>query len=164
VWFSQTWQRSPDLYAREQLASQFHRQLLKRKLNIAELLRGRAVRHLKAKEIHRLAEALPGFRKDQALEAYRAVLQELLEETNVTPSSQLRLLQLALYRKTLATLLQAQMDVSEESIETELLGVTAIIQEQKLKLTVSKPPQTSSAAPEALPPRWSTAYDRTAPL
>ena len=155
LWFYQTWQRSPELYAREKLASQFHRQLLKRKLNITQLLRDRPIRHLKANEVYTLAEALPGFKPNKGLEAYRAVLQELLEETNLTTGSSLKVLQLALYRKMLATLLRTQINASEESIEQELRGVEALIQEQTLAFKSAKQPQTMSTAPETLPPVWS---------
>ena len=54
LWFYQTWYRSPEVYAREKLASQFYRQLLKRKLNISDLLNGRTVKHLKADEVYTL--------------------------------------------------------------------------------------------------------------
>jgi 4Fe-4S binding domain len=135
LWFYQTWQRSPEIYAREKLATQFHRQLIKRNLNISEFLSGRSVKHLKANEIYTLAEALPGFKQNQELKACRAVLRELLEETNITAGSQLKLIQLVLYRKTLATLLQIQIDASNESIEKELLTIEAIIQEQKQTIT-----------------------------
>ena len=137
LWFYQTWQRSPEVYAREKLASQFHRQLLKRSLNISKFLNGRSVRHLKVNEVYTLAEALPGFKQNKGLEAYRAVLKELLEETNVTAGSQLTSLQLALYRRMLATLLWTQIDASDKSIEEELLVVEAIIQEQRLTPTSS---------------------------
>ncbi|NJR66620.1 MAG: hypothetical protein HC772_16995 [Leptolyngbyaceae cyanobacterium CRU_2_3] len=138
LWFYQTWQRSPEIYAREKLASQFQRQLLKRGLNIAEFLRGRSIKHLNVNEVHALAEALPGFKQNKGLEAYRAVLEELLEETNVITGSKFQLLQLALYRKMLATLLWTQIDISDRSIEKELLVVEVIIQEQKL--TLASPP------------------------
>ncbi len=156
LWFYQTWHRSPEVYAREKLASQFHRQLLKRKLNISDLLNGRSVKHLKADKVYTLAEALPGFKQNKGLEAYRAVLQELLEETNITTGSRLKVLQLALYRKMLATLLWTQIDASEESIEKELRVVEAMIQEQKQLPTGLEQPRSMSISPEALPPRWST--------
>ncbi|XGV98527.1 MAG: 4Fe-4S binding protein [Leptolyngbya sp. BL-A-14] len=156
LWFYQTWQRSPEVYAREKLASQFHRQLLKRKLNITALLRGRSVKHLNAKDVYTLAEALPGFKPNKGMEAYRAILQELLEETHLTPGSQFKVLQLALYRKMLSTLLWTQVDASEDAIETELLTVETLILEQKRALKGSKQPGTMPVAPEIFPPSWST--------
>ncbi|MBW4471359.1 MAG: hypothetical protein KME45_13275 [Stenomitos rutilans HA7619-LM2] len=161
LWFYHTWQRSPEVYAREKLAMQFHRQLLKRNLNISELLRGREVKHLKTDEIYTLAEALPGFKQDKGLQAYRALLQELLEETNVTSSSQLKLVQLALYRKMLETLVWTQVDTSDESVEKALLVVETMIQEQKLELTMPAKPSLKRIRlmpmpPESLPPAWSS--------
>ncbi len=162
LWFYQTWQRSPEAYAREKLANQFHRQLLKRHLNISELLRGRAIKHLKAEEIYTLAEALPNFKQHKGLTAYRAVLQELLEETPITAGSRLKLLQLALYRQMLAPLLWSQLDASRESIEEELLAVEAMIQDQTLTSASAtqpkaKQPKVMLMSPEALPPVWSYA-------
>lgn len=93
LWLYKTWQRSPDLYSRENLAGRFRKQLEKLQLNVAELLEGRSLRDLNTHEVYILARVLPGFTRDKRHEAYKGVVREALEEGYVNYSSSLGVLQ-----------------------------------------------------------------------
>jgi Cyclic nucleotide-binding domain len=104
LWFYQTWQRSPDLYARESLATRLRRQLSKLKLNVAQFLEGRSLEDLNTDEVYVLAKVLPGFTKEKRHQAYKGVLRESLEEGYVNTSSSLEMLQQ----------MRSELDISEE--------------------------------------------------
>jgi hypothetical protein len=93
LWLYKTWQRSPDLYSRENLAGRFRKQLEKLQLNVAELLEGRSLSDLNTHEVYILARVLPGFNKEKRHEAYKGVVREALEEGYVNYSSSLQVLQ-----------------------------------------------------------------------
>lgn len=92
IWAYKTWQRSPDLYSREGLASRFRKQLEKLQLNITEFLEGRSLNDLSANEVYILAKVLPGFSRDKRRQAYKGVVREALEEGHVNYSSSLEVL------------------------------------------------------------------------
>ena len=93
LWVYQTWQRSPDLYSRENLASRFRKQLEKLQLNVAQYLDGRALADLNTHEVYILAKVLPSFTRAKRHIAYKGVVREALEEGYVNYSSSLEMLQ-----------------------------------------------------------------------
>lgn len=93
LWAYRTWQRSPDLYSRENLASRFRKQLEKLDLNFDQLLEGRSLKDLNTHEVYILARVLPGFTRDKRRVAYRGVVREALQEGYVNYSSSLSVLQ-----------------------------------------------------------------------
>jgi CRP-like cAMP-binding protein len=93
LWAYRTWQRSPDLYSRENLASRFRKQLEKLELNVDQLLEGRPLQDLNVHEVYILARVLPGFTRDKRRTAYRGVVREALQEGYVNYSSSLEVLQ-----------------------------------------------------------------------
>ncbi|NEZ64910.1 calcium-binding protein [Leptolyngbyaceae cyanobacterium CCMR0082] len=93
LWLYRTWPRTPALYQREGLASRLRKQLRKINLDVGKFLEGRALDDLTADEVYVLAKVLPGFTHDKRLQAYRAILQESLEEGAMTSATSLDLLQ-----------------------------------------------------------------------
>ncbi|WP_339393391.1 cyclic nucleotide-binding domain-containing protein [Nostoc sp. UHCC 0870] len=93
LWVYKTWQRSSDLYSRENLASRFRKQLEKLQLNISQFLEGRSLSDLNTHEVYILARVLPGFTRQKRHEAYKGVVRESLEEGYVNYSSSLEVLQ-----------------------------------------------------------------------
>ncbi len=93
LWLRKTWQRSPDLYSRENLAGRFRKQLEKLQLNVSEFLEGRSLNDLNIHEVYVLAKVLPGFTREKRHQAYRGVVREALEEGYVNYSSSLEVLQ-----------------------------------------------------------------------
>jgi len=93
LWLYKTWRRSNDLYARENLASRFRKQLEKLQLNVSQFLEGRAIDDLNTHEVYVLAKVLPGFTREKRHQAYKGVLREALEEGYVNYSSSLEILQ-----------------------------------------------------------------------
>ncbi|BAZ45509.1 cyclic nucleotide-binding protein [Chondrocystis sp. NIES-4102] len=93
LWLYKTWQRSPDLYSRENLAGRFRKQLEKLQLNVSELLEGRSLSDLNIHEVYILARVLPGFTREKRHQAYKGVVREALEEGYVNYSSSLEVLQ-----------------------------------------------------------------------
>jgi CRP-like cAMP-binding protein len=93
LWAYRTWQRSPDLYSRENLASRFRKQLEKLELDVDQLLEGRSLKDLNIHEVYILARVLPGFTRDKRRTAYRGVMREALQEGYVNYSSSLEVLQ-----------------------------------------------------------------------
>ncbi|MFG6100272.1 hypothetical protein SPB21_33840 [Leptothoe sp. ISB3NOV94-8A] len=93
LWLYRTWPRTPALYQREGLASRLRKQLRKINLDVGKFLEGRALDDLTANEVYVLAKVLPGFTHDKRLQAYRAILQESLEEGAMTSATSLDLLQ-----------------------------------------------------------------------
>jgi CRP-like cAMP-binding protein len=93
LWLYKTWRRSPDFYARENLASRFRKQLEKLQLNVSQFLEGRALSDLNTHEVYVLAKVLPGFTREKRHQAYKGVVQEALEEGYVNYSSSLEILQ-----------------------------------------------------------------------
>jgi hypothetical protein len=115
LWLYRTWQRNPDLYTREGLASRLRRQLGRLKLNVAQFLEGRSLESLSTDEVYVLAKVLPGFSKEKRHEAYKGVLRESLEEGYVNTASSLEVLQQ----------MRAELDISEDEhrVVLEELGV-----------------------------------------
>jgi hypothetical protein len=115
LWLYRTWQRNPDRYAREGLASRLRRQLSRLKLNVAQFLEGRSLESLSTDEVYVLAKVLPGFTKEKRHEAYKGVLRESLEEGYVNTASSLEVLQQ----------MRTELDISEDEhrVVLEELGV-----------------------------------------
>jgi Cyclic nucleotide-binding domain/4Fe-4S binding domain len=115
LWLYRTWQRNPDRYTREGLASRLRRQLSRLKLNVAQFLEGRSLETLNTDEVYVLAKVLPGFTKEKRHEAYKGVLREALEEGYVNTASSLEVLQQ----------MRAELDISDEEhrVVLEELGV-----------------------------------------
>jgi CRP-like cAMP-binding protein len=93
LWLYKTWRRSPDFYARENLASRFRKQLEKLQLNVSQFLEGRVLSDLNIHEVYVLAKVLPGFTREKRHQAYKEVVREALEEGYVNYSSSLEILQ-----------------------------------------------------------------------
>ncbi|MGB8699618.1 MAG: cyclic nucleotide-binding domain-containing protein [Thermosynechococcaceae cyanobacterium] len=104
LWLYRTWQRNPDRYARESLATRLRRQLSKLQLNVAQFLEGRSLEDLNTDEVYVLAKVVPGFTKEKRHQAYKGVLREALEEGYVNTASSLEVLQQ----------MRAELDISEE--------------------------------------------------
>jgi Cyclic nucleotide-binding domain len=115
LWLYRTWQRSPDLYTRESLATRLRRQLSKLQLNVAQFLEGRSLEDLNTDEVYVLAKVVPGFTKEKRHQVYKGVLREALEEGYVNTSSSLEVLQQ----------MRSELDISEEEHRAVLeeLGV-----------------------------------------
>jgi CRP-like cAMP-binding protein len=92
LWLYKTWQRSPNLYSRENLASRFRKQLDKLQLDLSQFLEGRSLSDLNTHEVYILAKVLPGFTKEKRHSAYKGVVREALEEGYVNYSSSLEIL------------------------------------------------------------------------
>lgn len=93
LWLYKTWRRSPEFYARENLASRFRKQLEKLQLNVSQFLDGRVLSDLNTHEVYVLAKVLPGFTREKRHQAYKGVVREALEEGYVSYSSSLEVLQ-----------------------------------------------------------------------
>lgn len=93
LWLYKTWRRSPDFYARENLASRFRKQLEKLQLNVSQFLDGRVISDLNTHEVYVLAKVIPGFTREKRHQAYKGVVREALEEGYVNYSSSLEVLQ-----------------------------------------------------------------------
>jgi 4Fe-4S binding domain len=78
LWLCTTWGRSPELYARENLAGRFRKQLEKLQVNFAQFLEGRALRELNTHEVYVLAKFLPDFIREKRREIYRSFVREAL--------------------------------------------------------------------------------------
>ncbi|MCU0571067.1 MAG: cyclic nucleotide-binding protein, partial [Oculatellaceae cyanobacterium Prado106] len=104
LWFYHTWQRSPDRYSRESLASRLRRQLGKLQLNLAQFIEGRSLDDLSTDEVYVLAKVLPGFTQGKRHQAYKGVLREALEEGYVDTASSLEVLKQ----------IRSELDISED--------------------------------------------------
>jgi hypothetical protein len=104
LWLYQAWQRHPDRYARESLASRLRRQLSRLQLNVQQFIEGRSLEDLSTDEVYVLAKVLPGFTHSKRQQAYKGVLQEALEEGYVDTSSSLEVLKN----------IREELDISEE--------------------------------------------------
>jgi hypothetical protein len=93
LWCYHTWNRSPDRYSRESLASRLRRQLERLQVDVATLLEGRSLANLTTDEVYVLAKVLPGFNQAKRHQAYKGVLREALEEGYVNTASSLEVLQ-----------------------------------------------------------------------
>jgi 4Fe-4S binding domain len=93
LWVYKTWRLSSDLYARENLASRFRKQLEKLQLNLAPYLEGRSLSELNTHEVYILAKVLPGFTREKRHTAYKGVVREALEEGYANYASSLEVLQ-----------------------------------------------------------------------
>jgi Cyclic nucleotide-binding domain/4Fe-4S binding domain len=115
LWLYRTWQRNPNLYDRESLATRLRRQLGKLQLNVAQFLDGRSLADLNTDEVYVLAKVVPGFTKEKRYQVYKGVLREALEEGYVNTSSSLEVLQQ----------MRSELDISEEEHRAVLeeLGV-----------------------------------------
>lgn len=115
LWVYRTWQRNPELYSRESLASRFRKQLDKLKLDISRFIEGRSLEDLNPHELYVLVKVLPGFTKEKRHAAYKGVIREALEEGYVNSSSSLEVLRQ----------MRQELDISDEEhrIVLEELGV-----------------------------------------
>jgi hypothetical protein len=120
LWFYKSCRRSPERYVRERLASRFRKQLLKRDIDLHEVLQGRSVSSLSSDDVYRLAKALPGFDQNKSIQIYRAVLQEMIDELDDSLANRLMLLQLTLHREALSFLISTQIDYPASACETTL--------------------------------------------
>ncbi|MCC5618426.1 cyclic nucleotide-binding domain-containing protein [Nostoc sp. CHAB 5836] len=93
LWFYQTWKSSPELYLQESLASRLRKQLSKLHVDVSRFLEGRSLDSLNPNEVYVLAKILPGFTEERRLQAYKGVLQEVLEEGYSNSSNSLEVLQ-----------------------------------------------------------------------
>lgn len=92
LWLYRAWNRSPDLYGRENLAERFRKQLTRMDLDVGRYLDGRSLADLGTEEVYVLAKVLPGFTGQKRLEAYKGVVREALEEGFVNAASSLEVL------------------------------------------------------------------------
>jgi Cyclic nucleotide-binding domain/4Fe-4S binding domain len=115
LWLYRTWQRNPDRYTRESLASRLRRQLGRLQLDVAQFIAGRSLDDLSTDEVYVLAKVLPGFSHEKRHQAYKGVLREALEEGYVNTSSSLQVLQQ----------MRAELAISDEEhrLVLEELGV-----------------------------------------
>ncbi|MCT0200279.1 cyclic nucleotide-binding domain-containing protein [Synechococcus sp. CS-1325] len=93
LWLYRAWNRDPDLYGRENLASRFRKQLERLQLNVAQYLDGRSLAELNTHEVYVLAKVLPGFTREKRQEAYKGVVRDALAEGYVNVASSLDVLQ-----------------------------------------------------------------------
>jgi Cyclic nucleotide-binding domain len=93
LWLYRTWQRSPEIYDRENLAMRLRRQLVKLNINVERYLAGRSLDDLSTDEVYVLAKILPEFTREKRHTAYKGVLREALEEGYVNTASSLEVLQ-----------------------------------------------------------------------
>ncbi len=93
LWLYKTWRRHSDLYARENLASRFRKQLEKLQLNVSQFLDGQVINDLNIHEVYVLAKVLPGFTREKRHQAYKGVVRDALAEGYVNYSSSLEILQ-----------------------------------------------------------------------
>lgn len=89
LWLYRTWQRRPDVYLREGLASRLRKQLQKLNLDTSRFLEGRSLTELTADEVYVLAKVLPGFDKDKRLQSYKGIIKDALDEGYVKPADTL---------------------------------------------------------------------------
>jgi hypothetical protein len=117
LWFQQAWQRSPDRYSREKLAQRFQLQLLKLGYDLRQFMGKRqSAKALTPGEVMVLAQALPGFKPEQGAQAYRAVLQEVLDDAQgeqASLSGQVELFQLQVHSVALSSILAIQLDQAD---------------------------------------------------
>ncbi|MCP9835153.1 cyclic nucleotide-binding domain-containing protein [Cyanobium sp. La Preciosa 7G6] len=92
LWLYRAWNRSPDLYGRENLAERFRKQLTRLDLDVGLYLDGRSLADLGTEEVYVLAKVLPGFTGQKRHEAYKGVVREALEEGFVNAASSLEVL------------------------------------------------------------------------
>ncbi len=92
LWLQQSWQRSPGLYDRENLACRLRKQLTKLDLNVAPMLDGRSLTDLNADEVYVLAKVLPGFSREKRHQVYKGVVREALEEGYINSANSLDVL------------------------------------------------------------------------
>jgi 4Fe-4S binding domain len=117
LWFQQAGQRSPDRYSREKLAKRFQLQLLKLGYDLQVFMGKRqSAKALTPGEVMVLAQALPGFQPEQGAQAYRAVLQEVLDDVQgeqASLSGQVELFQLQVHSVALSSVLATQLDQAD---------------------------------------------------
>lgn len=118
IWLRRSLQQSPFRYQQESMASSLLTELKKMKVNVSKFLDGRNLEQLKANEIYLLTKVLPGYSKQQKLEAYQKILDEAVTEGSTANSSSLRLLED----------FRTQMNISEEEHNAllEELGLSGV--------------------------------------
>ncbi|MFB9951867.1 FHA domain-containing protein [Rhizobium puerariae] len=118
IWLRRTLQQTPFRYQQESMASGLLAELKKMKVNVSKFLDGRNLDQLKASELYLLNKALPGYSKQQKLNAYRKILDEAVSKGTTANSSAIRLL----------GEFRAQMEISEEEHNAllEELGLSDI--------------------------------------
>lgn len=104
IWLRRALQQSPVRYQQESMASSLLTELKKLKVNVSKFLDGRSLDQLKPNEIYLLNKALPGYSKEQKLNAYQKILAEAVTKGTTANSSAIRLLDE----------FRTQMDISEE--------------------------------------------------
>ncbi|MEO1620371.1 MAG: EF-hand domain-containing protein [Cyanobacteria bacterium J06632_3] len=114
LWLYRTWQRSPNLYQREGLASRLRKQLTKLNLDIAKVLEGRSLDELTADEVYVLAKVLPGFSQEKRLQTYKEVLREAIEDGYVEPANSLASFQQ----------MRRELNISDQEHETALSSIS----------------------------------------
>lgn len=118
IWLRRALQQSPFRYQQESMASSLLNELKKMKVNVSKFLEGRNLEQLKANEIYLLTKVLPGFSKQQKLDAYQKILDEAVSEGSTANSSSLKLLED----------FRTQMNISEEEHNAllEELGLSGL--------------------------------------
>jgi len=127
IWLRRALQQSPFRYQQESMASSLLTELKKMKVNVSKFLDGRSLDQLKANEIYLLTKVLPGYSKQQKLDAYQKILDEAVSEGSTENSSSLKLL------KDFRT----QMNISEEEHNAllEELGFSGIASLDAISVT-----------------------------
>ena len=92
LWLYRAWNRDPELYGRENLASRFRKQLERLQLNVGQFLDGRTLAELNTHEVYVLAKVLPGFTREKRQEAYKGVVRDALAEGYVNVATSLEVL------------------------------------------------------------------------
>lgn len=118
LWLRRTLHQSPTRYQHESMASNLMGELKKLKVNVSQFLDNRKLESLKADEIYLLTKVLPGFSKQQKLDAYRQILEQAVSSGNTASQSSLEVLEG----------FRVQMNVTEEEhmALVEELGLTHV--------------------------------------
>lgn len=93
LWLTKNWSKDPKLYMRESLASRFRKQLYKMQIDLTASLEGRSLDELHPNEVYILAKVLPEFDQAKRYQAYKSIVQEILEEGYLEPASALKILE-----------------------------------------------------------------------
>lgn len=127
LWLRKALQQSPVRFQQETMASNLMGELKKLKVNFSQFLDGRKLESLRADEIYLLTTVLPGFSKQQKLEAYRQILDEAVSSGNTASQSSLKTLQD----------FRTQMNITEEEHMAllEVLGLTHIAEADTLEIS-----------------------------
>ncbi|WP_117195910.1 hypothetical protein [Rhizobium terrae] len=104
LWLRKALQQSPTRYQHESMASNLLAELEKLKVNVSQFLDGRKLESLKPDEMYLLTKVLPGFSKQQKLDAYRKILDEAVSRGSTASQASFKVLQD----------FRSQMNVTEE--------------------------------------------------